>query len=295
MKVINSNQKTTPLCEDELSSFFNEFNVTVSSVGTWRSAKETQATYTINDIEFIYYTKGGSVTTIQGKDYACQTHDLMILQPHGIYTSLNYGQKEFEYIYIHFEVNPIALQPKLIELLTKAGPVIQEDNKRFLQLFLSILQEASSNLAGANALINMLVKTICIDIIRSTTTTKTKIEAVSKHKDQFTLVNDVIDYINHHIKENLTVQQLADTFNISPNYLYKCFMKVMDKSPIQFMIDYRIALAKKYLCTNVFSLSQVSELCGFASQQHFTRSFTKSVGISPSSYRKNLQTMKKSR
>lgn len=288
MKVINSNQKTTPLCEDELSSFFNEFNVTVSSVGTWRSAKETQATYTINDIEFIYYTKGGSTTTIQGKNYICTKHDLMILQPHGIYTSINHGQQEFEYIYIHFEVNPITLQTKLLELLLQSGPVIQANDKRFLHLFLSILKESTANKQGANALINMLVKTICIDIIRCQETTDSPIKPFIKHKDQFSLVNAVIDYINHHIKDNLTVQQLADTFNISPNYLYKCFINVLDKSPIQFMIDYRITLAKKYLYSNVFTLYQISELCGFSSQQHFTRCFTKCVGISPRDYRKQI-------
>lgn len=295
MKVINSNQKTKPLNEDELSRFFNEFNIIVESVGTWRSATETQATYTINDLEFIYYTKGGSITTIQGKDYHCLMNDLMILQPHGIYTSLNYGQKEFEYIYIHFQVEPITLQTQLLGLFAQITPVIHDKDKELLHLFLIILKEAESNKPGANALINMLIKTICIDIIRKQRTFQQRYTLRPKHKDQIELINNIISYINLHIRDNLNIQQLAIQFNISPNYLYKSFINVMEKSPSQFIIEYRIALAKNYLNTNVYNLMQISELCGFSCQQHFTRSFTQNVGVSPNNYRKQIISNKKCR
>lgn len=289
MKLINSNSKTTPLIDDELSAFFNTFSICVNSVGIWSSYIEKKATYTIKDIELIYYTKGGSQTTIQGDIYQCKENDLMILEPYGVYHSKNEGQEDYEYIYIHFDIEPIALQNELIEMLISSSPIKHCNDTKMKALFNHILMEVKKQQIGSRAVINMLVKTICIEIIRNHNSTPFEI-IQPKHQlvNQTMLVNEIIKYILNHISEELSVKQLADLFNISENYLYKSFMKVIAQSPSQFIIQMRLDLAKNYLASGIMSIQQITHETGFTSQQHFSRAFRQHEGVSPSQYQKMI-------
>lgn len=292
MKLINSNSKTTPLLDDELSRFFSTFNPCVNSVGIWSSEIAKKATYTIKDIELIYYTKGGSQTTIQGDIFECREDDLMILEPYGVYHSINEGKEGYEYLYIHFDVEPIALQNELLQMLINGSPVKHCHESKIKALFNHTLMEVKKQQAGSRAVINMLVKTICIEIIRNQNCTPFEsIHPTRRHVDQSVLVNEVIKYILNHISEDLSVKILADKFSISENYLYKSFMKVINQSCSQFIIQMRHEIAKNYLLSGVMTIQQISHEAGFTSQQHFSRAFRQIEGMSPSQYQKMINTM----
>lgn len=293
MKLIHSNSKTTPLIDDNLSRFFNTFSICVNSVGVWSSYIEKKATYTIKDIELIYYTKGGSQTTIQGNVYECRENDLMILEPYGIYHSKNEGQEGYEYIYIHFDIEPIALQNELIEMLSGNSPVKHCIDNKMKALFDHTLTEVKKQQIGSRAVINMLVKTICIEIIRSYNCTPFEIiHPKLKLTNQSVLVNEVIKYILNHISEDLSVKRLAGIFTVSENYLYKSFMKIAEQSPSQFIIQMRLDLAKNYLASGIMSIQQITHEIGFTSQQHFSRAFSQHEGMSPSQYQKMIMNHK---
>lgn len=291
MKLINSNSKTTPLNDDPLSRFFNTFNICVNSVGIWSSEIEKRATYTIKDIELIYYTKGGSQTMIQGNIFQCRENDLMILEPYGVYQSKNEGQEGYEYLYIHFDIEPIALQNELIQMLIQGSPVKHCRDGRLLALFQHTLTEVKKHQIGSRALINILVKTICIEIIRNQNCTPFEIiHPTHRLTDQSVLVNEAIKYILNHISEDLSVKKLAEMFSISENYLYKSFIKVINQSPSQFIIQMRLEMAKSYLSSGVMTIQQITHDTEFSSQQHFARVFRQHEGMSPSQYQKKANT-----
>lgn len=289
MKLINSNSKTTPLIDDELSSFFKSFSICVNSVGVWSSIIEKKATYTIKDIELIYYTKGGSQTTIQGDIYQCKENDLMILEPYGVYHSKNQGQEGYEYLYIHFDVEPIALQNELIGMLISGSPIKHCHDNKMKALFNHVLMEVKKQQPGSKAVINMLVRTICIEIIRNQSCIPFEIiHPTERLVNQTVLVNEVIKYILNHISEELSVKLLAGLFNISENYLYKSFIKIIEQSPSQFIIQTRLDMAKNYLSSGIMSIQQITHDTGFTSQQHFSRAFRQHEGMSPSQYQKMM-------
>ena len=68
---------------------------------------------------------------------------------------------------------------------------------------------------------------------------------------------------------------------VSEVYFRKLFLKHMNTSPKQYIIDIRLQKAKQLLAEGVFSISAISEKCGFSNPYHFCRIFKDRIGIPP--------------
>ena len=51
-----------------------------------------------------------------------------------------------------------------------------------------------------------------------------------------------------------------------------------------YIVSYRIEKSKKYLETGKYKISEISEMCGFKTSQHFSTVFRGIVGMSPGAY-----------
>jgi AraC family transcriptional regulator len=60
----------------------------------------------------------------------------------------------------------------------------------------------------------------------------------------------------------------------------------MGVAPHNWLLMRRIEIAKQKLRGRQLSLSDVAFACGFADQSHFTRVFTRMVGVSPGAWRR---------
>jgi len=102
------------------------------------------------------------------------------------------------------------------------------------------------------------------------------------------LIEIQLNYINNNYSDpSISVEKLAKMTNISSVYFRKLFLRVMGVSPYKYVMQVRINEAKKLLKKNKYSVEAVSEMCGFASQYHFSYAFKKSEGIPPIQYAKN--------
>ena len=87
---------------------------------------------------------------------------------------------------------------------------------------------------------------------------------------------------------DLSVSYLAGLCNISEVYFRKIFFGCFGKSPKEYIIQKRIEYAKNLLRSGDFSVSEVALMCGYAEPCHFSKEFSKYVGISPSKYHDSI-------
>jgi len=101
------------------------------------------------------------------------------------------------------------------------------------------------------------------------------------------LLHHSLKYIEQNFSDpNLSNSMIAQSANISEVYLRKIFFEKHQQTPKQYVLDIRIEKAKQLLTNSPYSVSAISELCGFSSLYTFSRCFKDKVGIPPTKYAK---------
>lgn len=99
-------------------------------------------------------------------------------------------------------------------------------------------------------------------------------------------IENVKIYIRDHIQESLKIEALARVALMSPYHFMRVFKKETGMSPHEYVINYRIRLAKMLLLETTLSVNDICYESGFSSESVFCAAFKKNVGITPTSYRK---------
>ncbi|MDK8184039.1 AraC family transcriptional regulator [Paenibacillus sp. UMB4589-SE434] len=99
------------------------------------------------------------------------------------------------------------------------------------------------------------------------------------------LSEQVIRYMMEHYQDTMTVENIADLLNYSPQYLSRKFKDQMGKSPIQFLIQIRMEKAQELLLTTDASLQEVALSVGYTDFFYFNRMFKKYTGVAPGKYK----------
>jgi len=99
------------------------------------------------------------------------------------------------------------------------------------------------------------------------------------------LVLSVIKYINSHFEQNLTINEIAKSFNINRSHLFRLFKAKMNISIHEYLSNIRMTNALLLLKKEHYSIKQVSEMVGFQDYPNFLKQFKKKYGVTPKSYR----------
>ena len=96
----------------------------------------------------------------------------------------------------------------------------------------------------------------------------------------------VARYIDRHYAEDLSIEQLARQFYLSPYHLSHIFRQKTGYSLKQYVLRRRLGEAQMRLVNAQDSVQTISEAVGFADASYFSRIFSKYVGLTPTEYRK---------
>lgn len=99
------------------------------------------------------------------------------------------------------------------------------------------------------------------------------------------LCHNIVQYINEHISEELTLDMLAQTFYINKYHLSHIFKERLGVSVHQFITKRRLSLCRDAILQNT-EISKVFIEYGFNSYTCFYRAFRKEYGISPNELKK---------
>ena len=92
-------------------------------------------------------------------------------------------------------------------------------------------------------------------------------------------------YIHEHLREPITLAQLARVARLSPTHFARVFKQQFAVSPLYYVIQKRIALACSLLTETGMPMKQISEAVGYDDPYYFSRLFHKVTGVSPTQYR----------
>ena len=93
------------------------------------------------------------------------------------------------------------------------------------------------------------------------------------------------EYIYSHIKERITIEDLADELGVSASYLSRLFKKETGDSVSAYIRRHKIEMAKNLLQYSEYSMIDIANRLSFSSQSHFIQQFREYVGMTPKKYR----------
>ena len=95
----------------------------------------------------------------------------------------------------------------------------------------------------------------------------------------------VRDYIDAHLDEALTLDELAGVAALSTYHFARMFRVSFGEPPHAWVLARRLAHARALLARSREDLAGVAALCGFGNTSHFSRAFLRATGITPGRYR----------
>lgn len=110
-----------------------------------------------------------------------------------------------------------------------------------------------------------------------------KKERRSKQSERnYERVQGMLSYIHDNFANEITIDDIAGSVNISVSETLRCFKKMIGDTPIQYLRKYRLQSAKTMLQSEDISVAKAAELCGFHDMSYFSKSFKKEYGTTPS-------------
>ena len=99
----------------------------------------------------------------------------------------------------------------------------------------------------------------------------------------------MLQYIQAHYHQELTLSKIAGSAAISENECLRCFHTMVGSTPIQYVKQVRIQKAAELLADAGQKISDIGAACGFQEMSYFARTFRELRGCTPSQYRRNLR------
>ncbi len=99
-------------------------------------------------------------------------------------------------------------------------------------------------------------------------------------------IKDVFRLIRKDYSKPLTLEMLAGTAGLNLQYFCKSFKRITGKTPIDYLIFYRIECAAELLQLDEMSVTEIAYACGFNDLSYFIKLFKREKGVSPGEYKK---------
>ena len=98
-------------------------------------------------------------------------------------------------------------------------------------------------------------------------------------------IDAVLNYVEEHYCENISISSLSNHFDLTPNYLSTLLKNRLGIKFTDYLTSLRIAHAKELLLTTKQSVKDITEQVGYYSQSHFTKLFIEKEGCTPAEFR----------
>ncbi len=142
-----------------------------------------------------------------------------------------------------------------------------------------LIEELQSNRFGKMAKVSLCVKDLLLHLNR----TVYEFHHFTTGGSEQSLYQNLIQYIEQHLDEDLPLERLANEFFVSKYHIAHVFKDNIGISIHQYIMKKRLAVCRDAILSNT-SISEAYLQCGFKDYSSFYRAFKKEFGISPKEY-----------
>jgi len=239
--------------------------------------------------EIVVYLGNAGIFKINGKEYLIRLGDIALINMFDPHTLIYNKNTYYERFSISIDPNLLlsfnTAQSNLLDIFSKDNrnyPIFHVEGKCF-DKYLRILEQyrdqkpAHGKYIFEKALIHQLASYLfsdCYDCIHFDNTDSRHVSMIAK----------LVDYINNHLSEDLSLGVLAQEVSYSEYYICRIFKKVTNYTLTNYIVEKRIAQAAHYL-TGDMTINKAAEKVGFNNYSYFYKTFKRYMGMNPAEYK----------
>ncbi len=183
--------------------------------------------------------------------------------------------------YFLFESDDAELLVSLLPALVHVRGV-----ERLSNLVRLVREEAIEERQGRELILSRLVEIMLVEALRSTQGESAPAGLLCGLGDERVAV--AMRQIHGDPARTWTVEQLAKSAALSRSTFFERFTHAVGMAPMEYLLGWRMALAKDLLRQSDVSLAEVAERVGYASASTFSTAFCRHVGRPPSHFAREL-------
>ena len=247
--------------------------------------------------EIAYFLSGNAIYTFGNKEYDIIPGSVVVFASNEQHCITEILTDDFEYIALHFDPKYLwSSSDGLSEenynfcfmhsqafnnLLPNANPATNE----IRTLILKIEKELTNKNSEYALLVKNYISEIAVRLIRNFNYSDNSDNLSKKHIKN---LKHAFSYIEKNLSSPLTLEAIAATAGMSPNYFCNIFKEINGITVWEYIVSKRCDMAAQMLLLGQDkNIIDIAEECGFNSSANFNKAFKKRIGITPSEYRQS--------
>ena len=249
-------------------------------------------------IELLYFVEGNAKIVADNVEYKLKKDDFILFHPESVHSIINTSDKHLLFYGIKFDLNKLHTNSNYLHSISSVFRLAKQeqtprikfnstDFKRtnVKKIFENCIDEINNKDYGYDIEFQSLMQQLLTEVIRIWRHEGFKIESLIQKKPSFEHLDNILEYIDAHSSEQISVSKLASMYNMSYSYFAKCFKLQYGRSCTDYIEFVRISKVKDLLLFTEYDLSFISTETGFSDCSHLIRVFKKSTGITPKQFR----------
>ncbi|MBR2646377.1 MAG: AraC family transcriptional regulator [Clostridia bacterium] len=245
-------------------------------------------------VEVVYIIEGASKHIISGEEFSVKAGDLLFINygcthsftlenelvAYNLMIRVDYFTKNMIKNDNLFYILALTSFEKLQHELNDKSPLVSFDYSErddMFNLFRNIEAELSNNELGKSLVLDSYINVILCKIFR-------KIFVKDSEKDLL-IPQDILDYINAHFNEKISLNDLSQRCFYNPAYFSRLFKKAFNMSFTDYIMDIRLKHCSELLKNSDYTIDKIISECGFSDRNTFYERFKNKYGCTPSEYR----------
>ncbi len=110
--------------------------------------------------------------------------------------------------------------------------------------------------------------------------------SVGQKEHAYRRLEPAIRYMEDHLAEELSLEQISALLNICPDHCIRLFREQTHKTPMRYLSDLRIAEAMKLLVETELPVGEIAARCGYSSANYLSKAFKDRLKKTPTEYRR---------
>ncbi|WP_026888638.1 AraC family transcriptional regulator [Clostridium beijerinckii] len=247
------------------------------------------------DWEFTLLLKGKMSYSVNGKSYELQEGQAIFINSEQMHYGYSTDGSDCSFICILFPPFLLSNIARIKE--TYILPVCEDTfnpffilnpeiiwQRNLIETLKNIYKLCNEEKDGFELHVMSLFNVICLSLY-SNIKESISIQETADDK-KLEAMHNMIGYIQKNYQKKITLNEIAAAGNVCRSSCCDIFKLILNKTPVSYLTEYRLEKSIELLKVSSLSVTEIALQCGFTCSSYFTEIFHKTLGCTPSQYRK---------